>query len=146
MSAGTIVLLPGATGRAELIEDLASLDVPLLDIDLPMADPAPLSVRACAAIHGGLGTADPDAPCIVIAPSESALIVPAVSLAQRRAGRAVGGYVLIEPGEDPTSGDWPDARVVVVAPDGHPSLRRAELRGWERRSDGVLNAVASLLG
>lgn len=98
----------------------------VVDVDLPSADPAPISVRACAAIHA----ADPPSPLVVVAPSASSGIVQSVALAQRRGGRLVIGYVLLDPREEPMSQEWPDAPVVVLDSGDGFAANQARLHGW----------------
>jgi len=102
-------------------------------------------MRVCAAIREPGGST----PLVVLAPPASTAIVPAVALAQRTAHRRVLGYVLVNPADDPTGGDWPDAPVEVVDTGDGVAANRARLRGWGSRtgaSPGALcSAVSDLL-
>jgi hypothetical protein len=129
--AATVVVLPSSSSDARdaLTRELRTLDqrVVEIDVDLSSADPAPLSVRVCAAII----TARPAAPLLLVALADAVHLLPAVALAQRTAHRAVTGYVLIEPDSDPSAPDWPDAPVLVLSADAKSSgATRARLRGW----------------
>lgn len=138
---GTVVVLPGegSTVRASVIDDLRQTRTAVVDVDLAAGDPGPLSVRTCAAI----GAARPVPPLVIVAFGDGASLVPAVALAQRAAHRAVAAYVLVDPASDPSAQDWPDAPVVVVAPEGGDALRRAGLRGWESCSATVPAVIAA---
>lgn len=146
---GSAVLLPqphaadpGMTDlRAGLLAALRDDGASVVDIDLPSADAAPLSVRACAAIL----QADPAQPMLIVAIGAGASLLPAVALAQRSAHRAVAGYVLIEPDTDPSAQDWPDAPVLVVGAEGSPALHRARLRGWDTAVATVPNGIAAAI-
>ena len=145
MAVGTVVMLPGRLDpeRSQWIAALRGAGAEVLDLDLPMADPAPISARACVAIH----EASPPGPLVIVAPPASAGIVAAVALAQRTAHRVIGGYVLIDPPEDPTGNDWPDAPVHVLAAQGSAAFARARLRGWTSGDPdpaSLAAAVASL--
>ena len=125
----SVVVLPGelTPPRAMWTRHLIQAGFHVVDVDLPIADPAPLSVRACAAIHA----ASPPGPVVVVAPQASSGILAAVALAQRRAHRGVAAYLLIDPVEDPTGQDWPDAPVIALDSGDLPDLNRhARLRGW----------------
>lgn len=134
---GSVVLLPqpgpadqdtpDPDVRTDLLAALRAAGASVIDIDLPSADAAPLSVRTCAAIL----QAGPVSPMLVVAIGAGASLLPAVALAQRTAHRAVAGYVLVEPDSDPSAQDWPDAPVLVIGDDGGPALHRARLRGWD---------------
>lgn len=112
----------------------------VIDIDLPIADPAPLSARVCAAIRDR----DPLEPVLVIAPAASTAILPAVALAQRSAHRMVASYVLVDPDADPTGSDWPDAPVHILDTSGD-AADRARLRGWGHRSVTSASELAAAL-
>lgn len=127
----SVIVLPGdlPPARAEWVRHLIRTGVHVVDVDLPIADPPPLSVRACAAIHA----ASPPSPIVVVAPPASSGILAAVGLAQRRAHRSVAGYVLIDPVDDPTGQDWPDAPVLALDSGDLADLaHHARLRGWGR--------------
>jgi len=137
----SVVMLPGviAPDRATWMTALLRAGHHVLDIDLPLADPAPLATRACAAIHA----LSPPGPLIVIAPRASCGILAAIGLAQRRAHRTVLGYLLVDPVEDPTSPDWPDAPVTALDTGLDQDLaHRGRLRGWET---GSLSAPSDLV-
>lgn len=129
-STATVVMLPSEdTERTAVLEALRSQGATVIDVDVDLtsADPAPLSVRVCAAII----SAQPEPPLLIVAFADAAHLMPAVALAQRTAHRAVAGYVLIDPETDPSAPEWPDAPVLVVATDANsPGLNRARLRGW----------------
>jgi hypothetical protein len=127
--------------RADLLSALRDRGVSVIDIDLPSADAAPLSVRACAAIL----QAGPVSPMLVVAVGSGASLLPAVALAQRTAHRAVAGYVLIEPDSDPSAQDWPDAPVLVVGVEGGAALHRARLRGWDTAVAAEPSAIAEAI-
>ena len=140
----SIVVLPSQDWpeRASLIGALRDGGAEVVDVDLASAGAAPLSVRTCAAILA----ARPGTPMLVVAHGDGAELLPAVSLAQRTAHRAIEGYALLEPDADPSAPDWPDAPVVVIAPEGHPCLRRARLRGWSpSQARDVTQAAAAVL-
>ena len=125
----SVVVLPGelAPPRSQWTSELIRAGFHVIDVDLPLADPAPLSVRACAAVHA----ASPPGPIVVVAPPASSTILAAVGLAQRRAHRGVAAYLLIDPVDDPTGQDWPDAPVVALDSGTLPDLaHHARLRGW----------------
>ena len=125
----SVIVLPGDVPpeRAQWVRHLIRTGLHVVDIDLSIADPAPLSARACAAIHA----ASPPGPVVVVAPPASSGILAAVGLAQRRAHRAVAAYLLIDPVEDPTGQDWPDAPVTALDSGALPDLaHHSRLRGW----------------
>lgn len=127
----SVVVLPGdlTPQRSHWTDRLIRAGFHVIDADLPLADPAPLSVRACAAVHA----ASPPGPIIVVAPPASSGILASVGLAQRRAHRGVAAYLLIDPVDDPTGQDWPDAPVVALDSGTVPDLaHHARLRGWEQ--------------
>ena len=145
----SVVVLPGllAPERTAWVTALIRAGHHVLDLDLPIADPAPLSVRACAAVHA----ASPPGPLVVIAPPASTGILAAVALAQRRAHRGVLGYLLIDPAEDPTGPDWPDAPVIALDSGALGDLgHRARLRGWGGGAlagpDDLIAAIGDLGG
>lgn len=127
--AASVVVLPSGhwPERTVIVAALRASGAEVVDVDLPSAAAAPLSVRACAAILA----ARPAVPMLVVAHGDGAGLLPAVALAQRTAHRAIDGYVLIEPDADPSAQDWPDAPVLVIAGEGDPALHRARLRGWD---------------
>ena len=127
----SVVLLPGdlEPQRAEWTSRLIRAGFHVIDVDLPLADAAPLSVRACAAVHA----ASPPGPLVIVAPPSSSGILASIGLAQRRAHRAVAGYLLIDPLDDPTGQDWPDAPVIALDSGSRADLEHhARLRGWAR--------------
>lgn len=144
MSAGSLVLLPSATtlDRVAFVDSLADGPWSFLDVDLPVADRAPLPTRIC----GHLQAMAPSEPLLLIAPAPAIDCLPAVALAQRTAHRLVAGYLLIDPADAPVGSDWPDAPVDVIITSG-VIPRWVELRGWQpmttARSDGP-EAVALL--
>lgn len=146
MPGRTVIVLPGDIDpdRALWIDELRTAGEMVIDIDLPASDPAPISVRTCAAIHA----AAPEPPLIVVVPPASVGIIQAVALAQRRAHRLIGGYVLIDPVDDPTGQDWPDAPVIALDPGHGVTENRARLRGWSSGAIGTAgdlrNALAQL--
>ena len=140
MAVGTVVMLPGRLDpeRSQWIAALRGAGAEVLDLDLAMADPAPISARACVAIH----EARPAGTLIIVAPPSSAGIVTAVALAQRTAHRTIGGYVLIDPPEDPSGPDWPDAPVQVLG--DAQAAHRARLRGWGSTDAAPEHLVSAL--
>lgn len=133
MSQCSVVVLPGdlPPQRIEWTSLLIRSGFHVIDVDLPLADPAPLSVRACAAVHA----ASPPGPLVIVAPPASSGILSSVGLAQRRAHRAVTAYLLIDPVDDPTGQDWPDAPVIALDSGALPDLaHHARLRGWSQAS------------
>lgn len=148
---GSVVLLPSADeqARAVLLTAMGRAGLRLVDIDLPLAGPAPFSTRVCAAIH----LARPASPLLMVAPAASAGHLASIALAQRRAHRTVGGYVLIDPGQDaasaPGGSDWPDAPVTCIAY-REPSPAWVRLRDWASvacPSPGdVVSAIRSVSG
>lgn len=144
MSQCSVVVLPGDLPplRADWTHLLIRSGFHVVDVDLPIADPAPLSVRACAAVHA----ASPPGPLIVVAPPASTGILPAVALAQRRAHRAVVTYLLIDPVDDPTGQDWPDAPVIALDSGAMPELaHHARLRGWEQATVGTPDDLVAVV-
>jgi len=91
------------------------------------AGPVSLAARTCSAISGMA----PSAPLTVVAFGDSALLLPAVALAQRTAHRLVVEYVLVDAELPPVTETWPDARVTVVTDDdGSAASVQGRLRGW----------------
>lgn len=127
---GSVVLLPSGDDpqRGALMSAMARAGLRIVDIDLPLAGSAPFATRVCAAIH----LARPASPLLMVAPAASAGHLASIALAQRRAHRQVGGYVLIDPGQDaasaPGGSDWPDAPVTCIA-------YREPAPGWVRLRD-----------
>ena len=140
-SVASIVVLPSHDWpeRPTVLAGLRALGPVIVDVDLPAADAAPLSVRTCAAVRA----ADPPTPILVVAHGGGAALLPAVALAPRTAHRAIGGYALLEPDADPSAQDWPDAPVLVIAPGDWP---RARLRGWELVVADGPSAVVDAIG
>jgi hypothetical protein len=141
---GSVILLPsgGDHERAAFLALLGRAGLRLVDIDLPIADPAPFATRVCAAIH----LARPASPLLIVAPTASAGHLASIALAQRRAHRQVGGYVLIDPGQDaanaPGGADWPDAPVTCIAY-REPAPAWVRLRDWASVSCPSLAEVVS---
>ncbi len=124
MISGTVVLLPTADDRLVGIRGLL-LNAPftvrnIIAADGPVATEA---ARICAAITA----AAPDPPLTIVAFGSSAILMPAVALAQRSAHRRVREYVLVEPELPPVSDGWPDAHVTVFS---DAEQNQARLRGW----------------
>lgn len=142
MPIGSVVVLPGSLpgGRSSALAALRDHLPTVIDVDLPIADPAPLSARVCAAIR----EREPLDPVLVVAPTASNAILPAVALAQRSAHRMVASYVLVDPDADPTGSDWPDAPVHILDTSGD-AADRARLRGWGHRSVTSASELAAAI-
>jgi len=140
---GSVVLLPSdrPAARDSLLLAMAREGIRIVDIDLPVADPAPFATRVCAAIH----LARPASPILIVAPAASAGHLPSIALAQRRAHREVRGYVLIDPDSDaaraPGGSDWPDAPVTCISY-REPVPAWVRLRDWPSVTCSSLEGVA----
>ena len=100
-----------------------------LDAITPVDGPeSALAARLCAAID----RQSPEPPLTIVAEGATALLLPAVALAQRSAHRRVAEYLLIEPDLPAVNDTWPDAPVTIVTadPDGWIATQ-ARLRGWD---------------
>lgn len=110
-------------------------------IDIPPVSAAPMSVLICAQLH----ELDPLGPLVVLAPASSVDFLPAVALAQRTAHRRVAAYYLIDPLNDPTGPEWPDAPVFFTQLTGTTTSRLPELRGWQQLKLNGIDELAAVL-
>ncbi len=125
---GTVLVLPtsgsdAAVLRAEFLgRSLGSLAIE------PLPGPSgALTARIC----GAISAAAPAGPLHVVAFGSSALLLPAVALAQRAGRRLVAEYVLVDPEIPQVTDAWPDAPVTVYTTQGAaPAAAHARLRGW----------------
>lgn len=129
MVTGTVVVLPSDQHprlRELLLDGDHLIDTGFQAVDITPVDgpDAALATRVCAAI----GMAAPHPPLVIVALGSSALLLPAVALAQRAAHRRVAQYVLVDPVLPDATDSWPDARVIVFTDDPGPL---PILRGWD---------------
>lgn len=124
MASGTVVVLPSSeaqysTMRGHLLNSAFAVRA-LVPVDGP---PETEAARIC----GVIAADPPEQPLTIVAFGASALLVPAVALAQRSAHRLVRDYVLVDPTIPPVSDGWPDAHVTVFS---DSDVGIARLRGW----------------
>lgn len=143
MSSGTIIILPGGAAefRATLLREITNLGGFAFSIDIPAVSVAPMSVLICAQLHEH----DPLGPLVVVAPASSVDFLPAVALAQRTAHRRVAAYYLIDPLNDPTGPEWPDAPVHLIQLTSTTTSRLPELRGWQQLKLNGIDELAAVL-
>lgn len=143
VSSGTIIILPGGAAefRATLLREITDLGGFAFSIDIPAVSVAPMSVLICAQLHEH----DPLGPLVVVAPASSVDFLPAVALAQRTAHRRVAAYYLIDPLNDPTGPEWPDAPVHLIQLTSTTTSRLPELRGWQQLKLNGIDELAAVL-
>jgi len=132
VTTGTVVVLPSEDSRyASVRGQLLNAGFAALSLT-PSPGPALTeAARTCAAIR----LAAPEPPLTIVAFAGSALLLPAIALAQRSAHRVVQEYVLVDPAIPPVSDGWPDAHVTVFS---EADQRIARLRGWTIAPIGAL--------
>ena len=143
VSSGTIIILPGGAAefRATLLREITDLGGFAFSIHIPPVSIAPMSVLICAQIH----ELDPLGPLVVLAPTSSVDFLPAVALAQRTAHRRVAAYYLIDPLNDPTGPEWPDAPVHLIQLTSTTTSRLPDLRGWQQLKLNGIDELAAVL-
>ena len=143
VSAGTIIILPGGAEefRSNLMSEIFDLGGLAVLIDIPPVSIAPMSVLICAQLH----ELDPLGPLVVLAPASSVDFLPAVALAQRTAHRRVAAYYLIDPLNDPTGPEWPDAPVHLIQLTSTTTSRLPDLRGWQQLKLNGIDELAAVL-
>ena len=143
VSSGTIIILPGGAAefRATLLREITDLGGFAFSIDIPPVSVAPMSVLICAQLHEH----HPLGPLVVVAPASSVDFLPAVALAQRTAHRRVAAYYLIDPLNDPTGPEWPDAPVHLIQLTSTTTSRLPELRGWQQLKLNGIDELAAVL-
>ena len=131
MTTGTVLVLPDFENRHPALRGaLVNADDHAISITPAPGPAAALSARVCAAITA----AAPPAPLTILAFGSSALLLPAIALAQRSAHRRVAEYLLVDPEVPPVTDGWPDAPVTAfLSADQDETGGRARLHGWNVR-------------